>query len=79
MSGMWKRLPGYISYESKRRFFGLKNAKVTNKKDNQPNENNWLKYRGPDAKKIVCNNCGALISVDGPQICWSCNPTKLED
>jgi len=57
----------------------VKNAKVTGKKERQPNENNWLKYRGPDAKKIVCNNCGALISVDGPQICWCCNPTKLED
>jgi hypothetical protein len=56
----------------------MKNAKITNKKDRQPNENNWLKYRGTDSKKIACCNCGHMMPVDGPQVCWSCEADKLE-
>jgi len=56
----------------------MKNAKINRKKDNQPNENNWARYRGPDSKKIACSNCGYMISVDGPQVCWSCCCTKLD-
>jgi hypothetical protein len=63
MSGMWKRLPGYISYESKRRFFGLKSAKVTSKKERQPDEIH------ADAREATARQvCKALAKQDCPDL-----------
>jgi hypothetical protein len=67
MPEMRDNLPGCVTCQGKRRVLGLKNAKLTKKKDSQPNETNWLKYRGPDLKKVACYQCGHLMCVDGPR------------
>ena len=48
------------------------------KKANQPQEDNWLQYRGPDVKKVKCFNCGYMMSVQSP-CCWSCDAGKMDD
>jgi len=48
------------------------------KKHNQPQEDNWLVYRGPDVKKVKCFNCGYMMSVQSP-CCWSCDAGKMDD
>ncbi len=61
--------------ETRMKYVDIIDAK---KKHNQPQEDNWLVYRGPDVKKVKCFNCGYMMSVQSP-CCWSCDAGKMDD
>jgi len=61
--------------ETRMKYVDIIDAK---KKANQPQEDNWLVYRGPDVKKVKCFNCGYMMSVQSP-CCWSCDAGKMDD
>jgi uncharacterized OB-fold protein len=46
--------------------------------NNQPDENNFLKYRGKEARRFKCKDCGHLRSEADP-CCWQCNCTFMDD
>ena len=61
--------------ETRMKYVDIVDAK---KRANQPQEDDWLQYRGPDVKKVKCFNCGYMMSVQSP-CCWSCDAGKMDN
>jgi len=61
--------------ETRMKYVDIVDAK---KRANQPHEDDWLVYRGPDVKKVKCFNCGYMMSVQSP-CCWSCDAGKMDN
>jgi len=79
---VWRHNAGF-EYDEKTEFDDEAYVKYVDiidakKKANQPQEDNWLQYRGPDVKKVKCFNCGYMMSVQSP-CCWSCDAGKMDD